>query len=95
MSTDSNLHDLITQKFGNHCGLNADWVSCAWLVSPNARANRTHGAYYLVEDEENDTYSLYRHNIDEAVGDSTAEHCLTFRDDSHVMEFLENPFLPA
>lgn len=43
------------------CGLNADWSVTAYMLSPGT-PNTTQGAYYLIEDEDDDrqTWSLVR-----------------------------------
>lgn len=70
------LYNLITRLLGPHCGLNADWISCAWLLTPNVTANRTNGALYLVDDEDGNL-SIYQQIIDDKTGECTAEHLKT------------------
>jgi hypothetical protein len=44
-------HELaLTEAFGRHCGLNADWSVMAWPVKPRGRVNVDKG-FYVIDDE--------------------------------------------
>jgi hypothetical protein len=56
------------------CGLNADWSVEAWLLTPRAVANRTDGAYYLLDTEDDEgNYVVVRRFLEE-IQDAQGEY---------------------
>lgn len=54
----NSAHQLLTQLFGPHSGLNSDWSVCAWCVS-----GKLYAGIFIV-DEEDGTFSLVRSSLD-------------------------------
>ena len=49
------IHRALTEKYGRHQGLNADWATCVWPIGDGL---------WLV-DEEDGTYCICRQVVDE------------------------------
>ena len=49
------IHQALTEKYGRHQGLNANWATCAWQLG---------NGLWLV-DNENGTYSVCEQTVDE------------------------------
>ena len=78
-------HPQITKVLGQHIGLNADWINCAWLIYANADKS---GSWFLVEDEE--TPNTFNFGFRASTPDATFEIHETISTHKALTEFLDN-----
>jgi hypothetical protein len=82
------LFDHLTELFGKHCGINANWKDCAWLISADSIPNQTNGAHYLIEND--DSFAIVMQIIDDDEGLTETMVIFEFSDEMALRQWLKD-----
>jgi hypothetical protein len=82
------LFNHLTELFGSHCGINADWENYAWLISADSIPNSTNGAHYLIEND--DSFAIVMQIIDEEEGTTETMEIFEFSDEMALRQWLKD-----